>query len=458
MLNITRLLAAGDGREGREAVHGHAGTPDAEFHRVADGEGDAQKPRVADGLPALPPVPAVAREIGPPAVVVWNTTRRCNLRCRHCYAAATARPDPLELTTGEGCALIDALAHLGVRSLVLSGGEPLLRADFGRLARHAAAAGLHVALSTGGTLLDATTAEELAAAGVEYVGVSIDGLGARHDRVRGVTGGFGLALRGLRRAREAGLRVGLRFTLTRTTLPDLERVLDLMEAEGVDRGYVSHLVHVGRARRLSGEALGPRETRHAVETIFARAEAWRRRGLRMELVTGNNDADGVALYLWVCRSCPAAAGRIRQHLVARGGNATGVAIASVDSRGDVHPDQFWSCATLGNIRERAFGAIWDDPTHALLAALRSRRRPVGGRCGACDHLDLCGGGNRARAEALTGDLWAPDPACHLTDREVGIAEHTSHGRTFDETLDPAPGGGADDLAPRKCASAGPEQR
>jgi radical SAM protein with 4Fe4S-binding SPASM domain len=385
-------------------------------------------------------------------VVVWNTTRQCNLRCRHCYAAATARPDPLELTTDEGFALIDELARTGVASLVLSGGEPLLRADLGRLAHRAAEAGLHVALSTGGTLLDAATARELRAAGVQYVGVSIDGLRARHDQVRGLPGGFGLALSGLRRAREAGLRVGLRFTLTRTTLPDLERVLDLMEDERVDRGYVSHLVHVGRARRLSGEAVAPRESRRAVETIFARAEAWRRRGFPGELVTGNNDADGVAFYLWMRRRCQAAAGRIRRQLALRGGNATGVAIASVDSRGEVHPDQFWAHATLGNVRARSFGAIWTDTAEPLLAALRARRRPVGGRCGECDYLDLCGGGNRARAEALTGDRWAPDPGCHLTDAEIGAG----HGRMPDETLDAAPGGGADDLAPRECAPAGPE--
>ena len=428
MLNITRLLQIGEGSPGR---------------------GNAEKRPVSEAPPSPVRVP-------PPAVVVWNTTRQCNLRCRHCYAAATARPDPLELTTDEGFALIDELARTGVASLVLSGGEPLLRADLGRLARRAAEAGLHVALSTGGTLLDAATARELRAAGVQYVGVSIDGLRARHDQMRGVTGSFGLALSGLRRAREAGLRVGLRFTLTRTTLPDLERVLDLMEDERVDRGYVSHLVHVGRARRLSGEALAPREARRAVETIFARAETWRRRGLPAELVTGNNDADGVALYLWTRRRCQAAAGRIRRHLAARGGNATGVAIASVDSRGDVHPDQFWAHATLGNIRERAFGAIWRDTSDPLLAALRARRRPIGGRCSDCDYLDLCGGGNRARAEALTGDLWAPDPGCHLTDREVGIGEIEHHGRNGDEALDAGARRGADDLAPRECAPAGPE--
>ena len=399
----------------------------------------------SSGGPAGAARPGVAP---PPAVVVWNTTRQCPLRCRHCYAAAAAQPAPDELTTGEGRALIADLARSGVRSLVLSGGEPLLRSDLLDLARAAAAAGLRVALSTGGTLLDAATARALAAAGVEYVGVSIDGIGPRHDRIRGVTGGFGLALSGLRHARDIGLRTGLRFTLTRTTLPDLEAVLDLMEAERADRGYVSHLVHVGRARRLSGEALSRHEARDAVETVFARAAAWRGRGFPGELVTGNNDADGVALWFRVRRHDVAAAARVRRWLVARGGNATGVAIASVDSRGDVHPDQFWPHASLGSVREQAFAEIWGDPAQPLLAALRDRRRHLRGRCAACAHVALCGGGSRVRAEALLGDPWAADPGCHLTDAEIGVTS----GRIGDEIEDD--GLRADDAAPRECGSAG----
>ena len=142
-------------------------------------------------------------------------------------------------------------------------------------------------------------------------------------------------------------------------------------------------MYVGRARRLSGEALGRREARDAVETVFRRAETWRARGVAAELVTGNNDADGVALYLRLRRRDGAAAARVRRRLAARGGNATGVAIASVDRRGDVHPDQFWPHASLGSVREQAFAEIWGDPAQPLLAALRDRRRHLRGRCAAC---------------------------------------------------------------------------
>lgn len=413
MLNITRLLAAGE----------------------AGGDAPAPSPTAV------------------PAVVVWNVTRRCNLACRHCYAAAAARPDRDELSPAEGRALIDALGQAGVAALVLSGGEPLLRPDLVSLAAHAAAAGLHTALSTNGTLLTPALARALGAAGVGYVGVSVDGLGPTHDRVRGVAGAWTGALAGLNAARAAGLRVGLRFTLCRSTLADLDGVLDLMEAEDVDRGYVSHLVHVGRARRLHREALAPAEARRALEALFDRARVWLACGRRTELVTGNNDADGPALCLWLGRRDPAAAARLRRRLVARGGNASGVAIAGVDVRGDVHPDQFWSRVTLGNVRARPFAALWREPADPLLALLRRRPRPVGGRCAACVWLDACQGGNRARAEALTGDTWAADPGCHLTDVEIGV-----EGRIPDATRVLRDAGSADAGAPLECAAAGPEGR
>lgn len=407
MLNVTRLLAVEDG------------------------------PAVSTG-PAGPAAPQV---------VVWNVTRACQLACRHCYAAARARPDPDELTTGEGLALVADLAQAGVRALVLSGGEPLLRPDLLVLAAAAAGRGLMVGLSTNGTLLHPPLGRALAQAGVAYVGVSLDGIGPRHDRVRGRPGAWAAALGGLRAARAAGLRVGIRFTLCRPTLDQLPAVLDLMEAEDVDRGYISHLVQVGRARRWHPAALEPAEVRAAVELVFDRAEAWRRRARHTELVTGNNDADGVALYLRLAAREPRRAAHLLRVLQARGGNAAGRAIAGVDARGDVHPEPFWTTARLGNVRERPFSALWLDGRQPLLAALRDRARRLTGRCRACRYLALCGGGSRARAEALTGDPWAADPGCYLTDTELGL----DHGRVSDAPLVATLRRRGDPVVPGECA-------
>jgi radical SAM protein with 4Fe4S-binding SPASM domain len=380
-------------------------------------------------------------------VVVWNVTRRCNLHCAHCYASARASAHPEELTPAEGRALVAELGRCRVPALILSGGDPLLRADLLDLVRQARECGIHPAISTNGTLIDARQAGELARAGAGYVGISVDGIGELHDRFRGLQGAYEGALRGLRHCRDAGLPVGLRFTLSRPTLPHLEPVLDLMEAEGVQRGYVSHLVYVGRAGRLAPAALAPAETRRAVESILDRAEVLHARGVPLDLVTGNGDADGVLLYLRARGRRPATADLVHELLRRRGGNSAGVAIANVDDRGEVHPDQFWPHHALGNVRARPFGAIWADGDQPLLARLRNRRAHIGGRCARCPYFALCGGGSRVRAEALTGDLWAADPACHLTDEELGLA-----GTREPDHVDPAPPGPADpDRLVLECA-------
>ncbi len=361
-------------------------------------------------------------------VVVWNVTRRCNLHCQHCYASAQNGRHPEELTPGEGHALIEELGRYGVPAVIFSGGDPLLRPDLLDRVRHAADVGIHPAISTNGTLIDGVLARRLRTAKVGYVGVSVDGIGALHDRFRGRRGAYEGALRGLRACRDEGLTVGLRFTLSRPTLPHLPRVLDLMEAERVHRGYVSHLVYVGRGHRMSPLALTRAETRAAVEAIFDRAEALHRRGVPLDLVTGNNDADGVLLYLRARSTRPRAAPLVYDLLRRRGGNSAGRTIANVDDRGAVHPDQFWHHHAVGNVRARPFGAIWGDPGQPLLARLRNRRAQIEGRCARCPFFELCGGGSRVRAEALSGDLWASDPACHLTDEELGLApcEESDH--------------------------------
>jgi radical SAM protein with 4Fe4S-binding SPASM domain len=386
-------------------------------------------------------------------VVVWNVTRRCNLACQHCYASARRSADPGELSPAEGRALLAELARCRVPAIIFSGGDPLLRDDLLDLVRATADLGIHPAVSTNGTLVDAGVARRLRQAGAGYVGVSIDGIGAVHDRFRGRAGAYEEALRGLRHCRDAGITVGLRFTLSRPTAPDLGRALDLMEAERVQRGYVSHLVYVGRAHRLAPHALTAAETRAAVEAIVARAIDLHDRGVPLDLVTGNSDADGVFLYLRTRSAAPARAEALRALLRRRGGNSAGVAIASVDDRGGVHPDQFWPHHALGSVRQRPFGDIWRDPAQPLLARLRNRRAHVHGRCARCPFFDLCGGGNRVRAESLTGDLWASDPACYLTDDELGLGpgQEAIHAATADAGPEPAAGGAA--LLP-ECAAVG----
>ena len=356
-------------------------------------------------------------------VVIWNLTRTCNLKCRHCYTVSSDHVFPGELTHDEAMAVLDDLRGFNIPALILSGGEPLSRFDFWDLAARAKELDFrHLSLSTNGTKLDAENAARVADLGFDYVGISLDGIGARNDWFRGVDGAFDAALTGVRECLKRGVKVGLRFTITRDNEAMLPAMLDLCEAEGVDKFYLSHLVYAGRGDKHRGEDAEHDHTRRAMDVVLDRAWAAVEAGRNLEIVTGNNDADAVWFLNWAAaRFAPEAVAHVRDHLVAWGGNSSGLGVANIDPQGKVHPDTYWSDYTVGSVKEKPFSGWWtgDDP---MLATLRTRPRPLKGRCGACIHKDVCGGNTRIRALQLTGDPWAEDPACYLTNAEIGIAE------------------------------------
>jgi heme d1 biosynthesis radical SAM protein NirJ len=368
------------------------------------------------------PTPLAGRRDPPGPVVIWNLVRRCNLNCLHCYSISADVDFPGELSTAEVFAVMDDLRAFGVPVLILSGGEPLLRPDLFAIAARAKAMGFYTGLSTNGTLIDAAVADRLAATGFDYVGVSLDGLRETHDRFRRRPGAFDRSLAGVRLARDRGVKVGLRFTLTEQNARDLPALLALAEAEGVEKFYLSHLNYAGRGNRNRGDDAHFRTTRAAMNLLFDTAWEAARRGLVREFVTGNNDADGVYLLHWVRRNFPEREAHIRAKLAEWGGNSSGVNVANIDNLGNVHPDTFWWDYTLGNVRERPFSEIWTDTRDPLMAGLKARPRPLKGRCAACAYLDVCGGNTRVRARQLTGDPWEEDPGCYLTDAEIGIGE------------------------------------
>ncbi|KKL81654.1 hypothetical protein LCGC14_1992600 [marine sediment metagenome] len=284
-------------------------------------------------------------------VVVWNVTQSCNLHCGHCYANSHDREYPDELTTDEGLRLIGELADFGVPTLLFSGGEPLRRGDLLELAEAAQRAGMRTVLSTNGTLIDQDAAKRIAAAGFSYVGVSFDGIGALHDRIRGKRGAFEDALRGIRNAQRAGLRVGVRFTLHRLNRRDLGAIFDLAEQENVDRLCVYHLAYAGRGDRMRRYDLEPPETRTAVAEIFDRTVALNERGSEIEVLTVDNPVDNVLLLMRVRHTHPERAEEVEQLLRWNGGNQSGIAIACVDPQGRVHPDQFSWDVTVDDVRE-----------------------------------------------------------------------------------------------------------
>ncbi len=374
-------------------------------------------------IAAPTPLGPVRKPPGP--VVIWNLIRRCNLTCKHCYSISADKDFAGELSTAEVFAVMDQLKAFRVPALILSGGEPLLRPDIFEISARAKGMGFFTALSSNGTLIDAAMCEKIKAIGYDYVGVSLDGLGATHDKFRRMQGAFDKSLAGIRLCRDAGLKVGVRYTMTQDNFQDLPGLLKLVEDEGIDRFYFSHLNYAGRGNKNRKDDALHQMTRNAMDLLFD--TCWRyeemrqQRGIVKEFTTGNNDADGVYLLYWLQRRFPEKLEHIRQKLLQWGGNSSGVNVANIDNLGNVHPDTMWWHYTIGNVRERPFGEIWNDVSDPLMAGLKAQPRTVGGRCGACAHFAICGGNTRVRAQQLTGDAWAEDPGCYLSDEEIGLA-------------------------------------
>ena len=351
-------------------------------------------------------------------VVVWNCTKTCNLNCVHCYARSEAIKYQNELTHEEGLSLIDQLADFKVPVILFSGGEPLLRPDFFELANYAASKGIRPTISTNGTRIDQDIAKRLKDMGVGYVGISLDGCETTHDKFRGKPGAFQMALRGIRNCVATGQKVGLRFTITRDNVQDLDSIFDLLERENIDRVCFYHLVYSGRGSAMVERDLDHEESRRAMDLIIQRTLDFKARGVNKEILTVDNHADAVYLYLKMKERDPVLGERILKLIQSNGGNRSGMAFGNIDSVGNVHPDQFTQYITLGNVRERPFGEIWTDLGNPILAGLKDRKPLLKGRCPKCAYLNLCNGNFRTRAEAVTGDFWAQDPACYLTDEEV----------------------------------------
>jgi len=358
-----------------------------------------------------------ARERRP--IVVWNITRTCNLKCVHCYTDSEAIPYEGELTTQQCQTVLDDLAGFKVPGVLFSGGEPMARKDFFDLAAYARGLGLHVVVSTNGTLIDREAARRFAELKFAYVGISLDSADpAVHDEFRGVKGAFARAMQGLRYCVEAGQKVGLRLTLTRRTCRDLPRVFEFIERERIDRACFYHLCPAGRGHDLA--ALDLSDARRAVDAIFDSARDIISRGPRVEVLTVDNHCDGPYLYLRMLREAHPRAGQVLDMLAWNGGArySSGVGIGNIDFVGNVHADQFSMYRSFGNVRRRPFSQIWQDTSDPIMAGLKDRLGLLKGRCGSCRFKSICGGSLRARAELVTGDPWAADPGCYLSDPEI----------------------------------------
>ncbi len=353
-------------------------------------------------------------------VIVWNMTRRCNLKCVHCYARAVDVHGKDEIDTASAKRMIDDLAAYGVPVMLFSGGEPLVREDLVELAAYAVEKGMRAVISTNGTLITPQKAAELKKVGLSYVGISLDGLEEAHDRFRGKKGSFANALEGVENCQAEGLKVGLRFTINKRNAGEIPGIFNILRDMEIPRACFYHLVYSGRGSELIREDLDHQATRDVVDLIIDETRKCFDAGKPKEILTVDNHADGPYLWMRLARENPERAEKVFELLQFNEGNNSGRGIGCISWDGKVHADQFWREHVFGNVLERPFSQIWDDPDIELLAMLKNKKAHVGGRCAKCRYLPICGGNFRARAEAYYGDIWSEDPACYLTDEEIGL--------------------------------------
>jgi radical SAM protein with 4Fe4S-binding SPASM domain len=350
-------------------------------------------------------------------VVFWNLTDRCNLSCTHCYSkSGPGRTTEGELTTAEALSVIDDLADMGVPLILFTGGEPLLREDIWDLARHAKNRGLKMALSTNGTLITPEIARRIKDSGIEYAGISLDGARAEtHDRFRHSPGAFEQTMGAFAACKGAGLRCGVRVTLTKENFRELESLVDLSLSLGASRFCLYWLVPTGRGSdSYTRLQLDRDEVIEALSLLYRKAKDTD--PLAMEFLTVDAPQDCIHLLTSMEKDGSedlAAARELLESL--KGGCSAGTRVANIDAQGNVFPCQFARSPEflIGNIRERLFSTLWSEGASPVLARFRKKHARFGGRCGDCTYRDLCGGGCRVRAYAVNGDFLAEDPFCFI---------------------------------------------
>jgi len=355
-------------------------------------------------------------------IVVYNCTARCNLRCLHCYSSSDPSCVQDQLTTEQARQFLSQLPEANVPVALFSGGEPLLREDLLELMTEARRLGLRTVISTNGTLITPDVARQLAETELSYVGISLDGQEPFHDEFRQVMGSFRKALQGMENCRAAGLRTGLRFTITKANAAQVPAIFDIAVETGIRRICFYHLVSSGRAIDLGEQVPSLEQTRQTVTTIIDTTCDLVANGLVDEVLTVGNHADGPFLLVRMRKENHPDYEMAKQLLLSNEGNRVGEKIACVSWDGTVYADQFWRNYPLGNVTKRPFAQIWTDESDPVLSKLRHKDTFADPRCLKCQWFKLCKGNYRFLGPDPSDEYWRNEPPCYLTDEEIGAAE------------------------------------
>lgn len=341
-------------------------------------------------------------------IITWNMTYKCNLRCIHCYINASPEREN-GLTTEESLNLVDQMAELKVPLVIMSGGEPLMREDFFKIAEYARERGLKLALSTNGTLITQKMAERLKELGFLYVGISLDSYRPEfHDKFRGVKGAFNLTINGIKNAIKAGLNVGLRFTLTSENITDLDNYIKLALELGVKRITFYHLSASGRGRELKNLAYTPEQYKQFMDKLINYAT--KLKGM-IEIETTLGPFDGI----YIARKIAKNKEELEKYLkFVESSGGCGRKMISIYPNGDVYPCQFIDFIKLGNVRESKLRDIISNIPDIFV----NTDKYLTGKCSSCPYKHACKGGDRARAYYWTGNIYGEDPLCPLKELRI----------------------------------------
>jgi radical SAM protein with 4Fe4S-binding SPASM domain len=216
---------------------------------------------------------------------------------------------------------------------------------------------------------------------------------------------------------EAGLKVGVRFTISEKNKDDLPQVLELVAERGIPRFCMYHLVYSGRGKDLISLDTSKKDKERTIKFIMDRTLKFSEEKRELEILTVDNPVDGIVILRHIRKEHPEKADEVYELLRRAGGCSAGEKVANVDPQGDVHPCQFWQNLSLGNVKEKSFAEIWLNSGNPHLKRLRAKADYLKGKCGKCEWVEICGG-CRVRAEAIHGDPWEEDPACYLdTDQD-----------------------------------------
>jgi len=351
------------------------------------------------------------------SIMIWNFTNRCNLLCHHCYSKADANGTD-SLTFEDVCNTIPSLVNAGVKFVIFSGGEPLIRKDIFDIAAEMKKAGIMTYLSTNGMYISQKNAKQIVDT-FNYIGVSIDGTEEVHDYFRAQKGSYTKAIEGIKHIQNAGGNAGIRFTLTKETKDSFYAMFDLVESLGANKLYISHLVYSGRGLDNLKIDITKEERREYVEFIINKAFEYYKQGKDIDLVTGNMEMDSVLLLQKFEKDYPEFVESLTKKLKAWGGNSAGNRLGNMDWEGNVKPDPFFP-QYIGNYLNTSFEDVWAGKSSDIVEKLRAKPRQISGKCSTCKYIDICNGGSRSRAYAIHGDLWAEDPSCYLTNEEIGV--------------------------------------